>query len=551
MADMTMEGGRPPYPSRDPVSAPAQATATTRIAEHAQPGGRVVIAGTRSGCGKTTVTVAAIAALTARGLPVTSFKCGPDYIDPMFHRAALGVPAHNLDPFFSDARALRDAVAAGTVGRIGVIEGVMGYYDGLGATTRASTFEVAAATGTPAVLVMDADGMAASAGAVIQGFAGYRRPSRLRGVIVNRATPGTYASIEPLIRQAGLVPLGFLPCHESVAWPSRRLGLVAADEIVRLGDTIATLARLAEEHLDLDALVGLAASAPPLLLPAAEPAEKNSGPLSCSHGDGSPGLVDCLPHVERDGPQEPSPYPLDVGSGGLAVRIAVARDEAFCFLYAETLELWERLGAELVFFSPLHDMRLPQTDALYLPGGYPENHAATLSANVSMRETIKTRIREGLPTIAECGGFLYLHDDIDGHPMASVIHGHAFSTPRLQRFGYITLTATSDSLLARAGDTFPAHEFHYYDSTANGDAFTATKASTGKVYPCAHATLTLYAGFPHLYLPAVPQAAERFLDAARLAQSHGDGSIGPTAQRDDAAKTRPMEPSPWLPKAAS
>ena len=512
------------------------------MADHARPGGRVLIAGTRSGCGKTTVTVAVIAALKARGLPVASFKCGPDYIDPMFHRAALGVPAHNLDPFFSGPRELRDAVAAGTRGRTGVIEGVMGYYDGIGPTTRASTFDVAYLTRTPAVLVVDPEGVA-SAGAIMQGFVRYRRPSYLRGVIINRATPETYGSIEPLIRQSGLLPLGFLPRHEAVEWPSRRLGLVAAGEIARLDDAIATLARMAEEHLDLDGLVGLAVNARRLPLP--EPGTSTGVCLGHVPGDGSPDIVGRVSRVEF-GESQPPPGPLGAGSGGPRVRIAVARDEAFCFLYAETLELWERLGAEIVFFSPLRDTRLPKADALYLPGGYPENHAATLSGNVSMRKIIETRIREGLPTIAECGGFLYLHDDIDGYPAAGVIHGHAFSTPRLQRFGYTTLTARNDSLLARAGDTLPTHEFHYYDSTADGDAFTATKASTGKVYPCAHATPTLYAGFPHLYLPAAPKAAERFIQAAR---AHRDGSAGPTAQPGGTARTRPAEPSPRLPQA--
>ena len=440
--------------------------------------GRVLIAGTRSGSGKTTVTVAVIAALKARGLPVASFKCGPDYIDPMFHRAALGVPAHNLDPFFTDAQGLRDAVAAGARGRLGVIEGVMGYYDGIGPTTQASTFDVARATASPVVLVIDAQGMAASVGAVITGFSRFREPSLIRGVIVNRATTGTYDLVEPLIRDCGLVPLGFLPPQEAVAWPSRRLGLVTPGEIAWLAPAIARLAQMAAEHLDLDAIVHLAASAPELPLPAA------------------------------------APPPSDLPS----VTIAVARDEAFCFCYAETLELFTRLGATIVFFSPLRDARPPQADALYLPGGYPENHAAALAANQPMRQAIRQRIGQGWPVIAECGGFMYLLDCLDGHPMAGAIGGNAFLTPKLQRFGYVRLTAAGDSLLAAAGETLPAHEFHYYETTANGAAFTAVKAAGGAAYRCAHATPTMYAGFPHLYLAACPGAAERFIRAAAAAR---------------------------------
>ncbi len=426
------------------------------------------------------MTVAVIAALAARGLPVASFKCGPDYIDPMFHRAALGTPSHNLDPFFSTPQQLREQVALGGRDALGVIEGVMGYYDGIGASTRASTYDVAAATRTPAVLVLDARGMAASAGAVLHGFAHYRTPSHLRGVIVAMASAGAYASIEPLIREADLQPLGFLPRHDTVTWPSRRLGLVTADELGHLRESIDTLARLAADHLDLDALIDIAASAP--VLPEPMPAA------------GEPWL------------------PVAAGS---PIRLAVARDEAFCFVYAETLELFERLGAEIVFFSPLHDARLPDADALYLPGGYPENHADALAANAPMRAAVNDTVSHGLPTIAECGGFMYLHRSIDGRAMAGVFDAEAFATPRLQRFGYATLVAAGDTLLARAGDTLPVHEFHYYESSADGAAFTATKTSNGASYVCGHATSTLYAAFPHLYLAAVPRAAERFVEAAR------------------------------------
>jgi cobyrinic acid a,c-diamide synthase len=440
--------------------------------------GRVLIAGTHSGCGKTTVTVAVIAALRAKGIALSSFKCGPDYIDPMFHRAALGVTAHNLDPYFCSPQALAGQVAEHGRGKLSVIEGVMGYYDGIGVTSRASSYDVAQAVAAPVVLVLDVRGMAASAGAVLQGFTGFRTPSQLQGVIVNQTSAAGYAFYAEIIRAAGLRPLGFLPRRERLSWPSRRLGLVTAAELDQLDATISDLARLAEENLDLDALLELASAAPGL--------------------------------AESVQPSQPTRL------AGPGVRVAVARDEAFCFSYAETLELLQRLGAELVFFSPIHDESLPDCAGLYLPGGYPEHHLAALSGNTAMLRGVRERIGQGLPTIAECGGFMYLHRDIDAYPMAGVIDGSAFSTPRLQRFGYATLTAQRDNLLAAAGESMPVHEFHYYDSTANGDAFNAVKASTQDSYPVGHASGTLYAGFPHLYLPAVPAAAARFIDQARI-----------------------------------
>jgi cobyrinic acid a,c-diamide synthase len=492
--------------------------------------GRVVIAGTRSGCGKTTVTVALIAALKARGLPVAAFKCGPDYIDPMFHRRALGVPSHNLDPYFCPPPRLAALAARAGAGRLSVIEGAMGYYDGLGQTTTASTYEVARATISPAVLVLDGRGLAASAGAILQGFATYRTPSGLAGVIVNRPPAGRDGFFDNLIREAGLTPLGALPRHDAVTWPSRRLGLITADEITDLDAHIAALARLAEDHLDLDGLTTLARRATPLPAAPDDLDHRNhpdhsaaSDHTDCSaapdHPANSP-ASGCPDHTadpghpaSSDRPGDPADWPIRRGA---PVRIAVARDEAFCFLYAETLELWERLGCELAFFSPLTDSRLPDgAGAVYLPGGYPENHLPALTANAPLRHQLRETIAAGLPTLAECGGFLYLHRDVDGIPLVGAIAASAAATGRLRRFGYTSLAIERDCLLGRAGDTLPAHEFHYYDSTDPGHDLTAHKAAGGAVYPGGHASATLYAGFPHLYLPARPAAAERFAAAAR------------------------------------
>jgi len=249
---------------------------------------------------------------------------------------------------------------------------------------------------------------------------------------------------------------------------------VSAGEISGLKEKLDRLGALAEQYIDIESVLALAASAP--AFEAAPPALSPAAPR---------------------------------------VRIAVAKDEAFCFLYQENLELLGELGCELVFFSPMRCAGLPENiGGLYLPGGYPELHFEALSGNAAMRRAVKEAVEGGLPTIAECGGFLYLHDALDGFPMAGVIHAPAYKTEKLQRFGYVTLRATADNLLCAAGESIRAHEFHYYGSADNGSAFLATKASSGKRYACSHASATLYVGFPHLYFPANPAFAANFVKKA-------------------------------------
>ena len=432
---------------------------------------RVLIAGTNSGCGKTTVTCAALRALKNRGFAVQSFKCGPDYIDPMFHREVIGVPARNLDPFFSTPDQLRGQLG-GAAGKLSVLEGVMGYYDGIGTQGDCSTYHVAKATQTPVILTVNVRGMYTSAGALIRGFRGFRPGSGVAGVIFNQASPMLYGDLCKIAEDAGVKPLGFLPRTEEAVIGSRHLGLITAAEIADLQQRLDKLGELAERYLDLDGILALAANASAL----------------------------------------PQPQPAAPVAQG--VRIAVARDEAFCFLYEENLRLLEELGCELTFFSPIHDERLPENvQGLYLPGGYPELHLAALSQN-PIRHEICRAVEAGLPTVAECGGFLYLHDTLDGAEMAGVIHAAAFGTKKLQRFGYVNLTAERDNLLCRAGESIRAHEFHYYDSEDNGSGFTAAKPSGKRNWPCVHANDTLYAGFPHLYFPANPAFAENFVRKA-------------------------------------
>ncbi len=439
---------------------------------------RILIAGTHSGCGKTTATLALLMALKAQGVKASAFKCGPDFIDPMFHRRAIDIPCYNLDPYFCGEEMLRSLLTA-HAGEVSVIEGVMGYYDGVGPGGNYSTYDVARHTKTPVVLVIDVDGMYASAGAVLHGFLNYKPNSGICGVLFNGVSPAFYEGLKRIAEDAGVTPLGFLPHAPDCTLKSRHLGLVTPDEYVDMQQKLRDLGELALQNIDMQGMRALAARASEI--------------------------------------QEQPPQVARVAR----VRIAVARDEAFSFLYQENIELLEALGAEMVYFSPLHDATLPgNIDGLYLCGGYPELYCAALSGNEAMRRSIREAIEGGLPAIAECGGFLYLHDTLNGLPMAGVIHASAYNTGKLTRFGYAELTAQNDNLLCDAGGTIRAHEFHYYDSGDCGGGFYASAAADGRTWACAHATDTLYAGFPHLYFYANPSFAERFIrKAAQYADS--------------------------------
>lgn len=433
---------------------------------------RVLIAGTSSGSGKTTAVCAILTLLKRRGIDVTSCKCGPDYIDPMFHESVLGVGSANLDPFFCSDNLLRSLLAS-SAGEMTVIEGVMGYYDGTGADgTENSTYTVAKKTDTPVILVVNAKGASASLLAIIEGFLRFVPDSRICGVIFNNITAMTYAMLKKQMdnRFAGRIrAVGYIPkLPENCILGSRHLGLVTAAEIGDLREKLDKIADLCAETIDIDVLSEIAHTAEPL--------------------DYTPPIIEKLPPV----------------------KLAVARDAAFCFYYKDTLKLFEKMGAELVSFSPLADEPLPaDADGLLLGGGYPELYADMLEKNEISRGSIRHAIESGLPTIAECGGFQYLGKTLEGKRMCGVLPHDSTNTGKLVRFGYITLTSKKDGLFGKSDVTFRGHEFHYYDSTDNGNAFTAVK-SNGRSWECVQYTDTLYAGYPHLFLPANLPAAEAF-----------------------------------------
>ena len=463
---------------------------------------RLVIGAPASGGGKTTFTCGLMHVLVRRGLRVAACKCGPDYIDPMFHEQVIGAYSRNLDLFFSGERQVRQLVAdSASRCDVTVIEGVMGYYDGIAVSDEASAWDVARATESPAVLVIDGRGRARSIAAEVKGFATFRDDSRVRGVVLNRVSAGLYPRLKDIVEQETDVPVfGYVPVLDDCSLESRHLGLVTAAEVTDLRAKLDRLADVMQETVDVDGLLELAQGAPAL-------------------GSGDWQGIEPGAGIER----ARACVPDEAAAAAIsAPRIAVARDDAFCFYYADALRLLEHAGAELVEFSPLADCALPEgVSGLYLGGGYPELHARELSENEPMRTSIAEAAKAGMPVMAECGGFMYLHenleDDKDGtFAQVGAINGTSFKTNKLGRFGYITLTAAHDGLLCAAGDQLRAHEFHYWDSQNAGEAFLAEKPQSKRSWACGFSTPTLYAGYPHLYLPGAPEAAVRFVAACAL-----------------------------------
>ncbi len=448
--------------------------------------GRVMIAAAGSGSGKTVITCGLMRILKEEGEKVVPFKCGPDYIDPMYQRIALGMdvqvlspegevaPGGNLDTFFNDKETILRLMNEGGFASsdLAVTEGVMGLYDGLGGTgITGSSYELSRLTGTPVILVVDARGMGRSVLALIKGFLSYDENKLIRGVILNRVRGMYYEKLKSLIESELAVSVaGYVPEDERLHVGSRHLGLFTPSAGVsfkeQISDLIGTAASILRETLDIDKIRSIMKSAEKLHIPA------------------DPGPLPLLPFL-RD---------------KRIKKMAVAVDEAFCFYYRENLRYLKALGMELIPFSPLHDDRLPEgTDGVLLGGGYPEEYLRELSENTSMRDAVKRAADAGVYIMAECGGFMYLQEyikDREGNPfkMAGVFPGTCSWKGKLTRFGYVEISV-GDS-------TIRGHEFHYYDSDRNGEDLEVTKASTGKGYRAMYLRDNILAGFPHLYYPS-------------------------------------------------
>lgn len=440
---------------------------------------RVMICAPASGSGKTQITCGLLQAFLSRGLKAMAFKCGPDFIDPMFHTKVIGAKSRNLDSFFSEESTLKYILGNNFQGSdIAVIEGVMGYYDGISAASdKGSTYELAKKTDTSVILIVDCHGASLSVIPMIKGFVEYKENSLIKGVILNKMSENIYDKIrEQIEMETGIEVLGFVPVSPDLVIKSRHLGLVAPDEIEDYQNKLGMFANLMEQTVNLDRILQIA---------------EDATPIEYREPD--------LPKLSRE------------------VTIAVAKDEAFCFYYEDNLDILSKMGAKIVEFSPLWDAEVPkQADGILLGGGYPELYARQLSENKTMLKSIKNKKNTGIPLMAECGGFLYLHEwmedmDQNGFQMAGVIPGKAYKTQKLNRFGYITLTSELDQMIADKGMQIKGHEFHYYDSTNCGDGFEAKRPLAQDQWKCIVSGENLAAGFPHLYYYSNPQIPYNFL----------------------------------------
>ncbi|WP_243357919.1 cobyrinate a,c-diamide synthase [Fundidesulfovibrio terrae] len=442
----------------------------------------LLISGTHSGCGKTSLTLGLLASLARRGFRCAPFKTGPDFIDPGLHALACGRISHNLDSWMLPEAANREIFERYSAGAdVAVVEGAMGLFDGASATNeKGSAAHMAKMLGIPVLLVLDASGMARSAAALASGFARFDPELTLAGVVCNRSGgPGHREMLREAIEDAGISVLGCLPKASDLAMPSRHLGLVTAQDLDARPGWMERLADWVEAGVDVDALLA------------------------------------SLPDTGGIAPQPE-------GEARPRVRLGVARDRAFCFAYAENLRLLESAGAELVFFSPLADQGLPaDLDGLYLPGGYPELHAGTLSANAAMLQDIRNFCASGRPVYAECGGFMALMEsvrDAQGRewPMAGVFPCRAAMGQRFAALGYREARFTADTPLGPAGTTARGHEFHYSSLEAAPDA-PAVYALSGRkgIIEAQEGFLSgnTLASYVHLHFASNPDIAGFFVAA--------------------------------------
>jgi cobyrinic acid a,c-diamide synthase len=452
---------------------------------------RVVVAGTHSGVGKTTVATGLMAAFAKRGRMVAGFKVGPDFIDPSYHSLATGRPGRNLDAFMSGAGMIAPLFAHGAAGAdLAIVEGVMGMFDGAaGAGELASTAQVAKLLQAPVLLVVDCSALARSVAAVVHGFARFDPDVGVAGLVLNRVASDRH---EALLRQAldplGIPVLGVLRRQAALATPERHLGLVpAAERRAAAQRTVAELATALTEACDLQAVAAIAAAPPQLAVVPWEP-EPPSGPVGR--------------RPARTGRRHERP-----------LRIGVASGPAFTFLYQENLELLEAGGAELVPVDPTADESLPERVAgLYLGGGFPETHAAALAANGPLRAAVRRFAADGGPVVAECGGLLYLARTLDGHPMCGVLPADGRMTDRLS-LGYRRARATTPSALADSGVHVCGHEFHYsrVEPAAGADPAWLLDGERPEGFVAAG----VHASYLHTHWAAFPEVPARLIAAAR------------------------------------
>ncbi|MBO5987558.1 MAG: cobyrinate a,c-diamide synthase [Lachnospiraceae bacterium] len=458
---------------------------------------RIMFAAPKSGSGKTVLTCAFLQIMKFRGIKARSMKCGPDYIDPMFHRKVLGIPARNVDLFFTNEEVTKALFHLEEEDyELTVMEGVMGLYDGLaGVREEASSYHMAKTLKLPIVLIVNAKGMGRSVLAEIAGFLSMDHEKRIRGVLLNQVIKAQYEGIAPLIeKELGIEALGYFAGQKEIELESRYLGLKLPFEIDGLRAKVIEAAKQLEESARIDRILQIAEE------------ENEKYPYAAKE------------FSWLSGPKEQ----------GESFRIGVAMDEAFCFYYEDNFRLLKNAGAEIVFFSPLHDKELPSgLSGILLGGGYPEMFAKELSENVGMRNSIKNAICAGMPSLAECGGFMYLHEALnplvgEAYPMIGVVSGSCKNAGKLIRFGYCTYRFSKEfeqpdgaASEVKNLNEIQAHEFHYFESTACGEDCTAEKPVTGKSWACGYFGENHFWSFGHLYYPSNPGFAKWFAERCK------------------------------------
>ena len=491
---------------------------------------RLVIAAPASGHGKTTVATGLMGALGATGLKVAGFKVGPDYIDPGYHALATSRPGRNLDPYLCGEEQMAPLLLHGAhtpePADVAIIEGVMGLFDGqIGGEGFASTAHVASLVRAPVIMVLDISAMSRTAAAIVHGLNTFDSNIQLSGVIINKAGSNRHAAeIIAALQATGLEVLGVLPRDAGIEIPSRHLGLVPAAERVEAAEAVAQLSRRISDHVALESIMSIAQAAPAL----------EAEPWSADQ------------HVRP--PSEARPV------------VAIAAGRAFSFRYAETDELLRAAGCQPVIFDPSSAEQLPAgTAGLYLGGGFPEVHAMELSANDSLRNEIRAAIKDGMPTVAECAGLLYLCRNLNGLPTVGAIKADAIMTERLT-LGYRTVVADHDHLLARGGAQVAGHEFHrttVEPSLGPAAAWLFDGEPAGfSLDPAGAGRKTLHASYLHLHWAGYPELAQRFANAvhdhARMSSEpihdlhyHGDRDLT-EGLVDLAVNVRLSGPPDWL-----
>lgn len=447
---------------------------------------KILIAGTHSGVGKTTITLGLMSALMEKGYKVQGFKVGPDYIDPSHHTAITGQPSRNLDTWLMSRDVCLELFEHACVGsNMAVIEGVMGLYDGcLDGTELGSTAHLAKILDLPAILVMDARGMSRSAGAIVLGYKNFDRDMKIQGVILNRVrSERHYASLKKSIEDTCNIPVvGYLPFNEEIILPERHLGLVPSVEQELSKSEYQKIGNLLSTTVDIDTLISIASS------------------------------PNNLPTFEKT--------IFYKGNENVNCRIAVAVDEAFNFYYQDNLDLLELYGAELTYFSPVYDKYVPSDiDGLYIGGGFPELYASVLASNTTMKESIRKAHKNGVVIYGECGGMMYLLEHMvdfkhQTHEMCGILKGITKMENKRQGLGYITVRAEHDNLLCKRGDVFKAHEFHWSSLHVSDNtifAYSISKCDDNKSRPDGLFTERVLGSYTHVHFATNPNLAKHFL----------------------------------------